>query len=196
MKYTLITLAVLSGTAFAQTIVNGDFSDISGMTGGNVLTGVPTGWISDNGANVQVLTPGFQNNPAGFTSNYVDINFSAQTSSISQNVSGFTSGQQYTLSYDWGNWYSTPYDMTISMGGVSASHVGTGVTTASANSFTFTADSDTETLRIAYNHTNGDSQSGFNTTNFTVTPVNPIPEPSSAALLGLGGLALILRRRK
>jgi hypothetical protein len=26
--------------------------------------------------------------------------------------------------------------------------------------------------------------------------VNPIPEPSSAALLGLGGLALILRRRK
>jgi hypothetical protein len=26
--------------------------------------------------------------------------------------------------------------------------------------------------------------------------VNPVPEPSSAALLGLGGLALILRRRK
>ncbi len=86
--------------------------------------------------------------------------------------------------------------MTISMGGASASHTGNGRVEATNNSFTFTAGAATETLSIAYNATNGSSYTGFNSTNFKVTPVNPVPEPSSAALLGLGGLALILRRRK
>jgi len=43
-----------------------------------------------------------------------------------------------------------------------------------------------------YSHTAGNAYSGA-TFNFSTTP---IPEPSSTALLGLGGLALILRRRK
>ncbi len=195
MKYTLITLAALSGTAFAQTIVNGDFSDTSGMTayaGGAAFRGVPAGWTSDNG-NVHVQTPARHGDPAGFSTNYVDVSSPVSPVTISQAVDGFIPGQQYTLSYDWGNWLASPYDMTISMGGQSASHIGTGIKAASSNSFTFTASTTTETLSIAFNHTNGDSESGFDSTNFTVTPV---PEPSSAALLGLGGLALILRRRK
>ncbi len=184
MKYTLITLAALSGTAFAQTITNGNFSDTSGMDvdtspGGTVFNGVPAGWASSNGI-VQVLDYNAFGNPSGFSSNYIDTYDTLQAVTLSQAVNGFTPGQQYTLSYDWGNWSTTPYDMTISMGNGLASHTGTG----------------TETLSVAFNHTNGDSGSGFNTTNFTVTPVNPVPEPSSAALLGLGGLALILRRRK
>jgi len=40
----------------------------------------------------------------------------------------------------------------------------------------------------------GGGYKGFSEINFTGTVV--VPEPSSAALLGLGGLALILRRRK
>ncbi len=40
------------------------------------------------------------------------------------------------------------------------------------------------------------SNSDFTTTSGYTLTVNPVPEPSSAALLGLGGLALILRRRK
>ncbi len=200
MKYTLITLAALSGSAFAQTIVNGDFSDTSGMTefvvgGGAVHTGLPNGWTSDNGS-VQVLTTSLQGNPAGFSSNYLDVADISQVITLSQQVSGFTAGQQYTLSYEWGNKGAGPYDMTISMGGVSDSHKGTGFVAASNNSYTFTADNATQTLSITFNHTNGDTSTGFNSTNFKVTPVNPVPEPSSAALLGLGGLALILRRRK
>ncbi len=201
MKYTLITLAALTGATFAQTITNGDFSDTSGMTTktdgeGTYYVGVPNGWTSDNG-NVQVLTASVRDNPANFSSNYVDVDNATQAVTLSQEVSGFITGKQYTLSYDWGNWHSNPYDMTISMGNGSASHIGNdGVKLATNNSFTFTASGTTETLSIKYNHTNGDSFTGFDSTNFKVTPVNPVPEPSSAALLGLGGLALILRRRK
>ncbi len=195
MKYTLITLAALSGTAFAQTIVNGDFSDTSGMTmktdsGGTYYLGVPNGWASDNGnVPLDVPTPAYAGGGASFTSNFIDIMGTAtEPVTVSQEVSGFTVGEQYTLSYDWGNYYATPFDMTISMGNGSDNHKGTGVVVASNNSFTFTASAEIETLSIAYNHTNGDSKTGFNSTNFTVTPVNPVPEPSSAALLGLGGL--------
>ncbi len=193
MKYTLITLTALSGAAFGQNLVtNGDFSDTSGMTSnGTYFTGVPNGWTSNNG-NVEVITPAYGSNSAGFTSNYIDV-VGPEAITISQQVNGFTAGQQYTLSYDWGNRNHAPYDMTISMGDGSASHIGSGIATSSNNSFTFTASAATETLSVAYNYTNGNSVTGFNSTNFTVTAV---PEPSSAALLGLGGLTLILRRRK
>ncbi len=200
MKYTLITLAALSNAAFAQTIVNGDFSDTSGMTegtynGGGYFNGVPNGWTSNNG-DVTVVTLSYQGgNTPGFSSSFVDILAESQPVTLSQQVSGFTVGQQYTLSYDWGN-RDSAYDMTISMGGASDSHKGSGLVAATSNSFTFTAGAATETLSLAYNATNGTTWSGFNSTNFKVTPVNPVPEPSSAALLGLGGLALILRRRK
>ncbi len=192
MKYTLITLAALSSAAFAQTIVNGDFSDTSGLTDHNTFfVGVPNGWTSNNGG-LHLITPSHGGNPAGFTSNYIDILVDSQPVTLSQEVSGFTKGEKYVVSYDWGN-RSSAYDMTISMGGVSVPHKGSGNAMATKNYFVFTAGATTETLSIAYNATNGSSYTGFNSTNFTVTPV---PEPSSAALLGLGGLALILRRRK
>ncbi len=196
MKYTLITLAALSGTALAQTIVNGDFSDTSGMTsssGGLVFAGIPNGWTSAGGL-IQVIDSALSNNPGGFSSNFIDVYYKSGPDTLSQDVSGFIVGKQYTVSYEWGNRLIDPYDMTISMGDGSASHIGSGITAASNNSFTFTAGAATETLSITYNHTNGNSATGLNSTNFKVTQV--VPEPSSAALLGLGGLTLILRRRK
>lgn len=41
-----------------------------------------------------------------------------------------------------------------------------------------------------------DDISEFSISEVTLTALAPVPEPTSAALLGLGGLALILRRRK
>ncbi len=200
MKYTLITLAALSSVAFGQNLVtNGDFSDTSGMTSrpdpaGVFYEGIPNGWTTDSGRIIQVLTSVGGDNVPGFSSNFIDVYATDKPITLSQDVSGLTQGQQYRLSYDWGNRRNTSYDMTISMGGASASHIGTGFVAATNNTFTFTAGAATETLSIAFNHTNGDSYTGFNSTNFTVTQV--VPEPSSTALLGLGGLALILRRRK
>ncbi len=40
------------------------------------------------------------------------------------------------------------------------------------------------------------SPAGDNTVNYSNIVVDAVPEPSTTALLGLGGLALILRRRK
>ncbi len=196
MKYTLITLAALSGTVFGQNlVVNGDFSDTSGMTPYPMwFEGVPYAW-STSGPDIAVTSTAWAGNPSFFSSNYISVKRDGAPVTLSQEISGLTSGQQYTLSYDWGNASDKPYDMTISMGDQSAHHAGTGFANATNESFVFTASAATETLSIAYTP-NGYTPTGFNSTNFTVTPVNPVPEPSSTALLGLGGLALILRRRK
>lgn len=58
-------------------------------------------------------------------------------------------------------------------------------------SFTATATEAGQTLGIALTTTG--TQTEWDNVRLTITPV---PEPSSAALLGLGGLALIMRRRK
>lgn len=50
-------------------------------------------------------------------------------------------------------------------------------------------------IRFIYNTTSNDNRSQF-IDNLEVTTTAPVPEPSTTALLGLGGLALIFRRRK
>jgi hypothetical protein len=44
------------------------------------------------------------------------------------------------------------------------------------------------------NDTDGGTSAAFNA--MSITGITTIPEPSSTALLGLGGLALIVRRRR
>ena len=64
----------------------------------------------------------------------------------------------------------------------------------------FTGDYSFDGFNFESNYTSGDpndwkwSTAGFATTQ--AEAISAVPEPSSAALLGLGGLALILRRRK
>ncbi len=53
---------------------------------------------------------------------------------------------------------------------------------------TFTADGTTQELTLA--------SPGFGNAHITAYQIRAIPEPTTTALLGLGGLALILRRRK
>jgi hypothetical protein len=73
-------------------------------------------------------------------------------------------------------------------------------TTGSTGSFDVTGwtQTDYETLWTNGNLTVNGGQTGDFSDNFQVTgsTLTTVPEPSSAALLGLGGLALILRRRK
>ena len=201
MKKTIITTivgAALTCAASAQFVTNGDFSNITGLSLDNssiwpgLYTGVPVGWSSSS--SIDVLQTSYQNDPAGFGATYIDVHDTDSSSSLWQDVGGLVAGQLYSVSYDWGNWASNdPYDMTISMGAGSSSHAGSGLVLAQGDAFEFIAGSTTETLNVTFNHTNGDSNTGFNTTNFVVTAV---PEPSSTALLGLGALSLVFRRKR
>lgn len=58
--------------------------------------------------------------------------------------------------------------------------------------FTFTSDGITDTLVLNAAPGSG----GENRSHFSGVSLSVVPEPSSTALLGLGGLALIMRRRK
>lgn len=58
----------------------------------------------------------------------------------------------------------------------------------------FTATNAGATLRFEENSTNSSSRDPF--LDAVSVSVTAVPEPSSVALLGLGGLTLILRRRK
>ncbi|NWK55009.1 PEP-CTERM sorting domain-containing protein [Verrucomicrobiaceae bacterium N1E253] len=72
-------------------------------------------------------------------------------------------------------------------------------TAGSTGSLTVTGytQTDYETLWTDGNLTYGGAQSGTFADNFSVSgsTLTAVPEPSSAALLGLGGIALVLRRR-
>lgn len=73
------------------------------------------------------------------------------------------------------------------------------VTAAGSNSFTFTFNGTDQFVGLVFAQENIAGGSTFGSAdldNLTVNTTDPIPEPSSTALLGLGGLALILRRRK
>ncbi len=56
---------------------------------------------------------------------------------------------------------------------------------------TFTADATTQN----FHSSNNDSTASF-LSGYQLRDISPVPEPSSTALIGLGGLALILRRSK
>lgn len=116
--------------------------------------------------------------------------------SISAVLSG--GGAPATLSFDgfssvnWGSWAT---GHTAVVNGVSNAYVD-GIAnksqTVSGNSLVTEFDTAANTGAAA------DAAGSWRAEgwNFAVTATAPVPEPSSTALLGLGGLALILRRRK
>jgi len=62
---------------------------------------------------------------------------------------------------------------------------------------TFTADATSQNLSLRTPNTDSWGNSHLNAYQIRdITPVPPVPEPSSTALLGLGGLALMLRRKR
>jgi len=66
-----------------------------------------------------------------------------------------------------------------------------GLTTYTGEHFTLTSVADVTNIRLEITSTGGSSITGLSEVRFSA-----VPEPSTTALLGLGGLALIFRRRK
>lgn len=131
---------------------------------------------------------------------------------VTVNLSGLTSGLTYTLT----TWHNDSFDgaganpgfavdlgHTITPSIVAGSIVGTVDLGASTNVRDGArSDSDFDTSVISFTTTGTtaeillDSASTGNYLIISGMQLTSVPEPSSAALLGLGGFALILRRRK
>ncbi len=140
------------------------------------------------------------------------LNLPNLNSKASQTVTDTVNGQQYQVDFSYsvlrvnGDLDDFSIEFTVNVdGGASefsftgnesdfvTNQAGNEVPSVSLGSFVFTADNDGTLLEIESLVDSETDDQGLIVDNLTITP---IPEPSSAALLGLGGLALILRRRK
>ncbi len=187
MKYTLITLTALSGAAFAQSITP---TSVSGPEtthpGYGALSTIIDGDTSGTGGIVNELN----------TSGPVTYTF------------GFDAPQDLTSLAVWqdeGTYASQGIDgFTLTFLDSAGTQIGSSLSSNLAASTTPSFDPNPEVYSF-------ETVSGVSSVRLDITSAHngwsdvrevafnvaaPVPEPSSAALLGLGGLALILRRRK
>lgn len=168
-------VAAVSGDYFGapiDTSGTSDHSDIHFDAEGNEITAVGQGFIAFNGA--QAAT-----DPANTISTDIAV-LANNTYTVYFRHAAYTNGAQIITG-------------TFSLGGDSST---TGpiaaVTSYDSESFSFTpTSSGLATLQFSDAGSNS-----FNSDLFLDSVVVAVPEPSSSALLGLAGLALMLRRRK
>ncbi len=219
MKYTLITLTALAGVTYAQDLItNGSFENPSSSY--TVLapgSGSVPGWTV-SGGDVEI----FGINDFVGSGNFVrtgitpsssvteglqtlDLSYGALNATITQTVNT-TAGTNYKLSFDLGTVKGVSgrtgianFALFVNGNVAGIYNVSTESTTSiyyESKSHTFTGTgSDTIAFSSigAFNNPGGVKQDFHFIDNVSLTVV---PEPSSTALLSLGGLALILRRRK
>ena len=184
--------SVIGGEAVAGTVQWG-FGQVNtlGSESGNLLR-FSFDWTPDAGATGDALSVDWQ--MAGWTATAVGTRF------------GIVNAAGLGARTDGGSADFTVYDLvggSSSMGNVTP--VKTVVTGVAGTTLNYTIDvdisgvagsgSDLSTLNyfgVAFNTVNGTATGGTLDNVSVIT----VPEPSSAALLGLGGLVLILRRRK
>lgn len=183
-------ICLLAGNVNAATIVNGSFEDLTGLSG---FDGVPVGWTF-TGTQVQVLNSSVYGPSGADGFYYVEIYNSSDLGTLSQTVTGLTVGQEYKLSFLWGNRLN-PFDITVEMGGSSFNQSGTGVISMTPASFFFTAASTSVPLNITWN--TGTDVSGALDAFVLTGPESVVPLPASLPLFatGLGAMGLVGWRR-
>ncbi len=198
MKTKLITLAVIATAASAQAqVANGNFDSfsVSGINNG-VNTEINKGdifatdsfsnWSLINKAKVYVTG---KSTAAAF----IEADRATGTNKVTQKINIRTAGL-YTISFD-----SYTIDKSPNTSSFNA-YIG-GVTTnaykeesdLSSTARSFTANLKVGSYELGFENNASGTQVGTYIDNVRMSTV---PEPSSTALLGLGGLALILRRKK
>lgn len=196
-----ITAITLGSVTASVTVINGGFEDTTGMTPvGNFYQGstIP-GW-SFSGFTAEIATISAFGTPTGVTgTNYLEV-FRTDPNglgTLSQTVSGMTVGQDYELTFDWGNRAhiggDQNYEFDVSIAGQSFSQFGTDPVDMTSETIPFTATSTSETIGITFYFPSSFSETDGAFDNFAI---NQVPEPSSTVLIGIGGLALILKRRR
>ncbi|MBK1856433.1 PEP-CTERM sorting domain-containing protein [Verrucomicrobiaceae bacterium 5K15] len=209
-----IGLAVLSLSSVSHaaiTVINSDFSAQSLGDNSWAATTVDTidGWTftGSTSGSVNILADGepavTSNSGKAAGDQYVVFNEggSATGGTLYQTITGLTIGQQYEVSFEVIEMFNGNNNVARingdfnSLGSSIGSGVGTDLTIGdggTVSTFTFTA-TDAEGVLTFTDASDGTSGIDTGLDNISITAV---PEPGSAALLGLGGLALLLRRRK
>lgn len=192
MKTTLafVCAAAVSQAAFAQSVVNGDFSlEVPSNSTGNGWTGFSNdgagGWRSSGG------------NPGGyFIMN--DNGNSATDPSISQTINGFAPGGLYRLTGDFASWIigSSPFGGSSFAVDINGTQVFTGLSGTLREWRSFQVDftaPDTGIVTIRFRAETNGTDNDFAIDNIAVAA---IPSPATGAgLLGLSLLAMGRRRR-
>ncbi len=205
MKNTLITLAsitALAASADAQNLLtNGSFEADSLSSSRTFVVhtagaGTLSGWTVTTG-NVDVNT-GYH--PLATDGNNVlDLSGTA-VGGISQTIAT-TAGNTYSLTFDYGSNVEYPIDTALlNVTGASSLISETLAPTTSpfrSYSNSFVANSATTTIDFSSLSTNNTGFGGVFLDNVSVSLTSEaVPEPSSIALLGLGTLGLLARRKR
>ena len=180
---TAVGVVVAAQTTYATTLANVTSTDLVGAGTLRFSNGV-------NGTDGNVDEINVQSgSAAGWL---LDFDLTADSGTI--NVTGISINL-------WRNGGGAPDTMAfeVSVDGGAFVAFGTGDTEASTGlaanrDFNFTGDVSGSSIVVRFAPTS--STGNLHISDIVVTGTTNVPEPSSAALLGLGGLALILRRRK
>ena len=187
----LATMAFLAGTAQANLLLNGSFEDDS-IPGpfAYKANGSLTGWGSTNAGNGTVLFTGAYK-PVADGLQAVQLEYPNDT--LFQTFAT-TSGQTYEVKFSLSAYDTTPAALQVDVAGSSQSYSGSsaGYTTYS---FQFVANSASSTLTFTNTHLPPPAYAYPHLDNVSVNAV-PEPEGYALAMLALGGLGLVARRRK
>ena len=180
------------------------------------------GWIIMNGGTLNVQSGGYTSDAGGrLIINDGDVDFGAG-SSVGNSSAGFLeiNGSTATIdvngAYTFGNFSTTIFTLDSALAGVSAVN-NTGDLNLDASStltvdfrgYDFSTNKGSDIVLFDYGTLGGGGADTFGTINFIggfgeldyttggqIRLLSVVPEPSSTALLGLGGLALMLRRKR